>query len=308
MRTVFAEVKRVLRDDGVMFINCGDAYRDKQLLGLPWRLALALQADGWILRSELIWHKLNPMPESVQDRPTRAHEQVFLFSKQGRYYYDGEAVRESGSANSHGSPHINPGIKQAILGQNQSGRLGQWTHEDRLGCRAMRSVLALASEPLSMAHFATFPTALVRTCLLAGAPMMVCSACGKPWVRQVERTFIKLANRLPTRKALQPGADMADINSHEAMGYNEVRTTGFAPTCTCAASTRPGVVFDPFCGSGTTLLVARALGLDAVGTDLSWPYLATIARQRLGLTALQAWQEGEVPRQEHFYDLPLFAT
>ena len=97
---VMREVKRVLRDDGSLWLNLGDSYHDKQLLGQPWRVAFALQDDGWLLRSAIVWHKPNPMPESVTDRPTNAYEMVFLLSKQGRYFYDAEAIREPASIRS----------------------------------------------------------------------------------------------------------------------------------------------------------------------------------------------------------------
>jgi site-specific DNA-methyltransferase (adenine-specific) len=158
---VFAEVKRVLRDDGVLWLNIGDSYtsgdrgyrapdkknpiramsyrpdtpeglKPKDLIGIPWRLALALQQDGWYLRSDIIWHKPNCMPESVKDRPTRAHEYVFLLSKSERYYYDHEAVREANGRN-------------------------------------RRSVWSIPTQAFKEAHFATFPTALVEPCILAGS-------------------------------------------------------------------------------------------------------------------------------------------
>jgi hypothetical protein len=91
---LFSEVRRVLAEDGTLWLNLGDSYETKQLIGIPWRVAFALQADGWLLRSDIIWHKPNPMPESVTDRPTKAHEYVFLLAKNERYYYDAEAIRE----------------------------------------------------------------------------------------------------------------------------------------------------------------------------------------------------------------------
>ncbi|MCC7494557.1 MAG: site-specific DNA-methyltransferase [Fimbriimonadaceae bacterium] len=163
---VFGEVRRVLADDGTLWLNLGDAYtsggrtwrasdrknparameyrpatppglKPKDLIGLPWRVAFALQADGWYLRSDIVWFKPNCQPESVKDRPTRSHEYVFLLSKSERYYYDQEAVREVGSTG------------------------GSW--------RNRRSVWAVHTEPFPEAHFATFPPKLVEPCLLAGS-------------------------------------------------------------------------------------------------------------------------------------------
>jgi DNA modification methylase len=162
---VFRELRRVLRDDGTLWLNIGDCYtsggrkwrapdsknparamsyrpptpeglKPKDLVGVPWRVAMALQSDGWYLRSEIIWHKPNPQPESVKDRPTRAHEKIFLLSKSERYFYDHEAIKEKGV----------------------NGKL-----------RNKRSVWEVPTEPLSEAHFATFPTQLIEPCILAGS-------------------------------------------------------------------------------------------------------------------------------------------
>lgn len=163
---VFAEVRRVLRVDGTLWLNIGDSYtsggrtwrqtdkknsaremnyraptpaglKSKDLIGVPWRLAFALQADGWYLRSEVIWHKPNGLPESVKDRPSRNHEYIFLLSKNERYYYNYDDTRE---------PAVNGNVK------------------------AMRSVWSINTEPLKEAHFAAFPTQLVARCISAGCP------------------------------------------------------------------------------------------------------------------------------------------
>jgi site-specific DNA-methyltransferase (cytosine-N4-specific) len=162
---VFRELRRVLRDDGTFWLNIGDCYtsggrtwrapdkknparamsyrpptpeglKPKDLVGVPWRVAFALQADGWYLRSEIVWHKPNPQPESVKDRPTRAHEKIFLFSKSEKYYYDYEAVKERGS----------------------NGKL-----------RNIRTIWTVPTEPFNEAHFATFPAKLIEPCVLAGS-------------------------------------------------------------------------------------------------------------------------------------------
>jgi DNA modification methylase len=356
MRAVFAEVHRVMRPEATLWLNCGDAMArsgaapprrdhssghglgtygqqgysaacamparapgplpEKNLLGLPWRLALALQADGWILRSEIIWHKLNPMPESVQDRPTRAHEQVFLFSKQWRYYFDMEGVREpQSSADNALNPHGRSGVSlddYTPIRPEGAGIRKPITMRYRLwnpNGRAMRSVLSLASEPTPYAHFATFGTELVRRCLRAGAPAQVCRRCKAPWVRQVERE----GGNWEERKAAgaPPRYGMNNNKGHAITHYGSSlgTTTGFAPTCRCGA---PGdgkaICFDPFVGSGTVPLVARELGHHALGMDLSFPYLHAIARERLGLAALARWhgQARPCPRLA-FADLPLFA-
>ncbi len=163
---VFRQVRRVLADDGTLWLNMGDGYtsggrawraedkknparamsyrpptpqglKPKDLIGVPWRIAFELQADGWYLRSDIVWHKPNCQPESVKDRPTRAHEYLFLFSKSERYYYDYEAIREPA---------------------NGGGEM-----------RNRRTVWSINTEPYPGAHFATFPPALVEPCVLAGS-------------------------------------------------------------------------------------------------------------------------------------------
>lgn len=292
----------------------------KNLLGMPWRVALALQADGWILRSDIIWSKPSAMPESVQDRPTRSHEYVFLFSKQARYFYDAEAVKEPHSRDWTGAIGANnlkrsPQSWETATGQHRhmSSHQGIVDAVPHPAGRNARTVWRIASEPFSGSHFATFPQALVRRCLLAGAPSQVCAACGAPWRREVERQLLREGYGQQSqdalgllRPALSGKQSMVRLGKGRA-GDTQTRDYGFTCTCTCSAGTQPATILDPFCGSGTTLLVARELGHHAIGLDLSYPYLHDIARERLGLTALKAWQEGAAPRQDRFDDLPLFA-
>jgi DNA modification methylase len=209
--SVFREVKRVLRDDGTLWLNLGDSYagggghspnapssktsksgkygkalkeggirpsgaiKQKDLIGVPWRVAFALQADGWYLRQDIIWHKPNPMPESVTDRCTKAHEYIFLLSKSARYFYDAEAVEEPASENpvsaarrnraDYGSVGHN-GIKGSRYGQS-----GMGSNADHKGeTRNRRSVWTVNTKPYRGAHFATFPPDLIRPCILAGCP------------------------------------------------------------------------------------------------------------------------------------------
>jgi len=197
-------VKRVLKDEGTFWLNLGDSYagsnsagiednkaanrgsrktvvkerpnkvvkglKPKDLVGIPWRVAFALQADGWYLRSDIIWHKPNPMPESVRDRPTKAHEYIFLMSKSPRYYYDQDAISEPVQHPKllHKSKKKTPEQIDAYFGNAPSnlGRCG--TSKD--GKRNRRSVWAVATKPFSEAHFATFPPDLIEPCILAGCP------------------------------------------------------------------------------------------------------------------------------------------
>ncbi len=202
MVAVFREVKRVLKPDGTLWLNLGDSYareggntpgvsrhwdgrhldpggqhdkrpnaskiglKQKDLVGIPWRVAFALQADGWYLRQDIIWHKPNPMPESVTDRCTKSHEYIFLMSKSAKYYYDADAIAEKQESTSK-SFNGSKGNKSGANGdRNDSGRAGI----ERTGFRNKRSVWTIATKPYSEAHFATFPEDLIEPCILAGCP------------------------------------------------------------------------------------------------------------------------------------------
>lgn len=200
---VFREVRRVLADDGTAWLNMGDSYgKGKQLLGIPWRLAFALQDDGWILRQEICWAKPNPMPESVTDRCTKSHESIFLLAKSEKYYFDNGAIKEPAAPSSiarwnqdieqqAGSDRVpgktngamkavgGKGGKNAFRGQGHqrdgknrpANREGRDMQDVGAGeTRNKRSVWTVATTPYKGAHFATFPTALIEPCILAGAP------------------------------------------------------------------------------------------------------------------------------------------
>lgn len=195
---VFREVRRVLRDDGTLWLNLGDSYaanrgsgasgigakqatnvganlgklsvpdglKAKDLVGIPWRVAFALQADGWYLRSDIIWHKPNPMPESVTDRPTKSHEYVFLLAKSERYYYDADAIAERDTGRDPG----NVTHKYAQNGIYVAGAQKNLAACGPVDARNRRTVWTVATQPFSGAHFATFPPALIEPCILAGCP------------------------------------------------------------------------------------------------------------------------------------------
>lgn len=188
---IFREVWRVLRDDGTLWLNLGDSYshsgtgvnavaKPKNLLAIPWRVALALQDDGWYLRSDIVWHKTNPMPESVKDRPTKSHEYIFLLSKSRKYYYDTASVKEPTTGNAHDrGSGVNP--KAANWKTPEGGReKGQYRPKQNesfaAACnkivlsRNLRSVWTIATQPYKGAHFATFPEKLISPCIKAGCP------------------------------------------------------------------------------------------------------------------------------------------
>jgi len=296
---VFREVRRVLRDDGVMFLNLGDSYwggkgqsghsspeyqaarvaagkslsspaahvggpgrmrpsdghhpilKPKDLVGIPWRVALALQADGWYLRSDIIWAKPNPIPESVTDRPTKSHEYLFLLTKSPRYFFDQEAVREDyKNAKINSSKRPITGFRSTPPGSKNHSALGKPQSEFYKNTgRNLRTVWTITTQPYKEAHFATYPEKLVEPCIKAGTSTKgCCAACGAP------------------RKRIA----------------NPPKTTGWSPTCSCQDDTIPCTVLDPFCGSGTTGAVAVKLGRFFVGLELQPAYIE-LSHRRIGL-------------------------
>lgn len=173
---VFRELRRTLRPDGTLWLNLGDGYagtkargfcKPTELLGMPWRVALALSADGWYLRSEVIWHKSNPMPESVRNRPTRSHEHIFLLTKSKKYYFDAEAIKEAAIWAS--DPRANCGRIRYGGKRNGDAGTGQESFVSIKPKRNKRTVWNVAVEHFRGAHFAVFPKALVTPCILAGS-------------------------------------------------------------------------------------------------------------------------------------------
>lgn len=256
---VFREVRRVLRDDGTLWLNLGDSYntapagntkpsgfsqtpsrwdggavkyergvtnanglKPKDLVGIPWRVAFALQADGWYLRSDIIWAKPNPMPESITDRPTKSHEYVFLLSTQPRYYYDHKAIREPLVSTAKQYSMAAESVRENHAYGAVGGRpLGPKSFQNVPEARNARTVWQIATRPYAEAHFAVFPTDLPERCIKAG-------------------------------------------------------------------SREGDTVLDPFMGSGTTAWVARHLGRKAVGCELNAEYVEIAARRLRQLSLLGA--------------------
>lgn len=253
MVELFREVKRVLRDDGTLWLNLGDSYAhslrqsgkkhagelenaskgqiksgfapnlsglpEKNLVGIPWRVAFALQADGWYLRQDIIWHKPNPMPESVRDRCTKAHEYVFLLSKSKKYYFDNEGIKEQASQASQERYKYSFGSEsQKNRKMNETVPTGKKEHLIGITTRNKRSVWTVTTKPYKEAHFATFPEKLIEPMILAG--------CHKG-----------------------------------------------------------GVVLDPFFGAGTTGVVAKKQKKQYIGIELNPEYIK-IAKERLSWVLL----------------------
>jgi DNA modification methylase len=239
---VFRECKRILRDDGTLWVNIGDSYasngevgqtdevtqwkhgtlenekrsrargagngiKPKDLIGIPWMLAFALRADGWYLRQDIIWAKPNPMPESVKDRCTKSHEYIFLLSKSARYYYDSEAVKEDTQAKVI-EPRMREEKREVYNKKYPNAGVVRSMHRNK------RDVWTVTTKPYKGAHYATFNPDLIKPCILAGAP-------------------------------------------------------------------EGGIVFDPFVGSGTTVATAIQLGRKGIGIDLSFKYLQENAKVRV---------------------------
>lgn len=179
LRSVFAEGRRVLKESGTFWLNLGDKYCNGELLGLPWKTALALKDDGWLLRADIIWHKPNAMPASVKNRPTTDHEYLFLFAKNPGYYYDADAIREPHvtftpeSRMQGGRGHFGKVNGTPELGKNGGNpnlHDGRWDQAFHPGGRNRRTVWSIPLSKFRGAHFAVFPEKLVELCIRAGCP------------------------------------------------------------------------------------------------------------------------------------------
>ena len=315
---VLREVRRVLRPDGTVWLNYGDGYssgnratyrsgasdnkghqvqddqsrpatpaglKPKDLLGLPWRIAFALQDDGWWLRSAIVWNKPNPMPESVQDRPSSAYEMVFLLTKRATYYYDADAIREPSKSSGR---VVQPYNDEAKNNGHENRTTAGLTTGMTVGNYAnARDVWTIATQPRAIKHFATFPDALPRRCILAGTSEHgVCADCGAPWERAKSKAEGGYTGKNWAHSDQSAVTGKTKSGGHRE--WNESRspqTVGWRPTCECDAPVVPAVVLDPFVGSGTTAAVAQSLGRRAVGLDLNAQYLE-IAKKRISAEPL----------------------
>jgi len=340
MVEVFRAVRRVLREDGTLWLNIGDSYassgrsdrkespgvgakqemgapgraleweaggghnfswfiptstgriKPKDLCMMPWRVALALQADGWYIRSVVVWYKKSPMPESVSDRPTSSWEPIFLMSKSARYFYDAEAVKEPlTEAAVHRQKYGYKNMYGAIIEANRHSDkrsfedAKSYVADDLPSGRNQRNVWHLGPEPYTEAHFATFPTEIPRRAIKAGTSEKgCCSACGACWVRKRE-VDVSTDGRENAGERHGVGYAVSRLDARGKCPSGLVvasRTTGWEPGCSCrGAEIAPCVVLDPFLGSGTTLAVARQLGRTGIGIELN-PEYVKLAHDRIG--------------------------
>lgn len=341
MVDVFREVRRVLKKEGTLWLNLGDTFygggrnrgntqevsdkqksnwgasgdetcnfewmkhpvlKPKDLCGIPWRVAFALQADGWWLRQDIVWSKPNPMPESVTDRCTKAHEYIFLMTKSAKYYFDKEAIKEEATGYDgrkdiimKGSPKYASGFIPyqstqtiAVRGherwqtrknngteyggngtgfQNHSG----YSNLENPYIRNKRSVWTVSTQPYSEAHFAVFPEKLIEPCVLAGCPEWVCAKCGKARERISETTYEKHGKGTVGGRGRFSAEDNSGFTGKPNMRRIDT-TVGFTD-CGCKAGWGSGIILDPFFGAGTTGLVAYKNRRDYIGIELNGEYI-----------------------------------
>lgn len=341
MVDVMREVRRVMKPSGCAFLNIGDSYcstapgtmgdklnqrgilagvsdrrseaarkfrpetpfgmKPKDLMMVPNRLAILLQDDGWWIRSEIIWHKLNPMPESVRDRPTCAHEKVWLLTKSPKYYFDAGAIEETAvaaglgemdglaqklpnGANANAGRNYRDGkqIEYAVMAVGSSKRRMAGFNERSDASQAKgqsftrncRNIWTIASEPYRGAHYAVMPSALAERCIKAGSSEKgCCPNCGKPWERVVES--VKGDTEAADRpKHLQSKSSTLSLSGNGSTQWaqrgSKRHDIGWRPTCDCPQHEPiPARVLDCFGGAGTTGLVADRLGRDATLIELN---------------------------------------
>jgi DNA modification methylase len=255
----------------------------KQKMLIPARVAIALQDQGWILRNEVVWHKINHMPESCRDRLTRSWESVYFFVKDDKYYFDLTAIRKPNCRNwgteawtqKLKDPNVKSGIFNAQRAKNGAGSklLGETYNPQGAN---PGDVWSLTNEGIKDEHFAAFPQKLVKRILEAAAPKEICNKCGRPKIRITAAT----QNTEPQERKITDAhhrVGPTSIFNTKALGV-EHKTLGWK-SCECNADFHPGLILDPFAGAGTALLVAHKMGYDWLGIELVAKYCKIIEKR-----------------------------
>lgn len=273
LRAAFRELARVLKPHGSVWLNVGDGYSRhpswgapaKGLLAGPERLLVALMADGWLCRNKVIWAKPNPLPQSASDRLSPTYEVVYFLTRRPTYYFDLDAIRVAHrSIGRAGRPQPREAGRTYVGGNIGLGRLKAAGMVGHPNGKNPGDVWTLPTPKYHGAHFATFPEALVASPLLATCPERICVQCDRPWRRPVRMLTI-----------------------HTDEGARTVRKVGDLARCDCFAPSRPGVVLDPFFGTGTVGAVAARNGRDWLGIELS-PAYRRLAEERLARVSKEA--------------------
>jgi hypothetical protein len=279
-----------------------------------------MQDDGWRWEDEIIWEKPNALPNSQTNRFTRSHEAILMFNKSKDAFFDIDAVREpqTGNAHSCGNGATPKGVKAArgLNRANDSWQAATSHYIEVPGGRARRTVWSIPTTPYRGAHFATYPPDLVEIMVKAATSEHgCCTRCGAPWVRVVEKPDFGAQPKRATCKLegrrLSAGEGFLTSGGQEWQAWrnaNSDRLLGWRPTCEHAdVGVRPAIVLDPFGGTGTTAIVANALGRRGIAVDISGAYLDQ-AYERTGLASIDAWEKGIDGGEADFDDLPLFAA
>jgi len=322
---IFRELKRVLKKTGSFYLNIGDTYyatsavtkdkwkhkksigtpeksnyvydekwlQPKQLMLIPSRLAIAMQEDGWILRNDIIWHKPNPMPTSVKDRLNNTYEHVFHFVKSRKYYYNLDAIR---------IPHKTATFERAKHAFNKTGasihsavkETGQKKFAEnllsgKLSGKNPGDFWLINTKPCPKAHFAVFPKELVEGPIKSSCPLYICKKCGKPREHIIDTVGHRTPEEEKKLKELMAKRGIPRQSAGIMVPSHSKKIDKGWTDCGCNAGFEPGIVLDPFCGTGTTCRIAKSFGRRYIGIDINPTYVEEFAKEELGHGSVREW-------------------